>query len=303
MERFSKDRSKSAAKRFRTDITAIVYNGLVHDVPKHKVYGQIKAEINYFTSKTPGMTYRERGYLWATSLKAYSLCAKQAYYGLKKAKSAPTYQERLENRSNEAFKAIKTNFIGSTALSKATNDIINRVESRYKLSELDKNEGNSIFFLCDVHEPCADDHKNYQGRLYIKEDWELYVDDPVVAAKINAYLHNHPIMKTQTLEWVLGKKSSNKEASPYLITRPNCKHHLIPVSIDEVLSGSVKSLLKAKKLIHRHEPEQSAAERPYRAYKERLDTLHELYKVMPSEKLGKEIAETSKMAKKWGSMR
>lgn len=303
MKRLNKDRSRTAAKRFRTDITAIIYNGLTHNVPKRKVYQQIKREIAYFASENPGITFVERGYLWNTSLRLYSLSAKQAHFRLKQAKSGKTYQEILEKRSIAAFEVVKRNLIGSTVLSKAENDIINRIEARYKLEELQEIGKDSIFFLCDAHEPCAEDHKMYQGRLYIKEDWENYVDDPVVAGEINAYLHNHPVMQHQTLEWVIGERSENKDPSPYLLRRPNCKHRLEPVSIEEVLGASVRNLLIKKKMIHHHEPDRSAADRPYRAYKERLDTLHELYKVMPSEKLGKEIAETSKLAKKWGKMR
>lgn len=302
MKKFNKDRSRTAAKRFRADISAIIYNSLVHDVPKHKAYGLIKREIAYFTVENPGISLKERGYLWATSLKMYTLCSKQAHFGLKKAKSAITYQERLEKRSNAAFDAIKRNLIGSTALSKAENDIMNRIEARVKEENLFESGKDSIFFLCDVHEPCAKDHEMYQGRLYIREDWENYVDDPAVAAKINAYLHNHPLMKTQTLEWVLGLRSENKDPSPYLIRRPNCKHHLEPVSIEEVLHGSVRKLLMSKKMIHKHEPDRNAAERPYRAYKERLETLHALWRVMPSERLGKEIAETKRLASKWGKL-
>ena len=302
MAKYNKDRSRTASKQFKTDVTGIIYNSLVHDVPKHKVYGLIKREIAYFASENPGITLQEKGYLWSTALKMYSLSAKQAHFGLKQARRASTYQERLEKRSIAAFDVIKRNLIAGTSLSKATNDVINRVEARAKTADLEEKGEGSVFFLCDVHEPCAADHQAYQGRLYIKEDWELEVDDPKLAGEINAYLHNHPIMKTQTLEWVLGQKSSNKEPSPYLITRPNCKHHLMPVPVEEVLHGSVRKLLMSKKMIHKHEPERNAAERPYRAYKDRLDTLHNLWKVMPNEKLGKEISETNRLMKKWGRM-
>ncbi len=303
MKRFNKDRSRTAAKRYRTDITAIIYNGLTHDVPKRKVYQQIKREIAYFASENPGIQVVEKAYLWNTSLKMYTLSAKQAHFGLKQAKSGKTYEEVLKKRSIASFDVIKRNLIGSSELSKVENDIINRIESRWKMSELEEIGKDSIFFLCDAHEPCADDHKLYQGRLYIRENWENYVDDPEVAEKINAYLHNHPYMKKQTLEWVLGYKSENKEPSPYLIRRPNCKHRLEPVSIEEVLGASTRTLLMRKKMIHKHEKDQSAADRSYRAYSERLETLHALYRVMPSEKLGQEIKETSSLAKKWSRMR
>ena len=302
MNKFNKDRSRTAARRFRSDITAIIYNGLVHDVPKHKVYAQIRKELTYFASENPGIQLREKGYLWATALKGYSLSAKQAHLGLKKAKGASTYQERLEKRSKAAFDVVKRNLINATLLSKAENDVINRIEARYKAAELTGKMSESIFFLCDAHVPCAKDHEMYQGRVYIKENWELDVDDPATAAKINAYLHNHPLMKTQTLEWVVGEKSENKDPSPYLITRPNCKHHMIPVSIDEVLHSSTKKLLMKHKLIYKHQEERNDADRYYRAYKERSETLRDLWKVMPNESLAKEIAETNKLRQKWARL-
>ena len=303
MKRFNKDRSRAATKRFDTDISAIIYSGLVHDVPKRKVYAQIRREVAFLASECPGISIIEKGYLWSTALRAYSLSAKQAHFGLKKAKSGINYQKRLKMRSETAFKAVKHNLIASNELTKAENDVLNRIEAREKMSELENLGKESIFFLCDVHESCASDHKLYQGRLYIRENWELYVDDPQLAAQVNAYLHNHPYMRKQTLEWVLGLRSDNKDPSPYLVRRPNCKHKLVPVTIEEVLHSSVRKLLHTKKLIHDNEADRSAADRPYRAYKERLDTLKELWKVMPNEMLGKEIAETKKLAVKWGRIR
>lgn len=306
-KRLNKEHSRSVALRFKTEITALIYNSLVHDVPKHRVYGQIKREIAYFANGNPGISLKEKGYLWATALKIYSNCSKQAYSGLKNAKYEKTYAERVEKRSKAAFEVIKRNLINSTELSKAENDVLTRIETRYKDAKIDemlKSDTKRVFYLCDMHENCAKDHAAYQGRLYIREDWELYVDDKEVASKINAYLHNHPEMKVETLEWVLGYKSANKAESPYLVRRPNCKHQIVPIRTEEVLGMSVKKLLTKNNMIHKHpEPRQNDPERLYRAYRERKEALQALWQIAPSEILGKELSETKHLEKKWARMR
>ena len=302
MKKFNKDRSRAAAKRFRTDISAIIYNSLVHDAPKWKVYGLIKREIAYFSSESGGFGFKEKGLLWSTSLRMYTLCSKQAYLGLKKSKRAATYQERLKLRSIAAFDAIKEQLIDGRELPKAENLVMNRLESAQKdaeVREMLKLEKEDVFYLCDVHEPCAKDHAAWQGRVYIRADWELLVDDPEEASHIRAYLHNHP--GVVSVEWVLGL--TNDPKSPYLVRRPNCKHKLTPVSTEQVLGASVKKLLIRNKLIHKHEEvSYNDPIRFYRAYRERLDTLRDLYDIMPNEKLGKEIKETNSLVKKWARL-
>lgn len=302
MKTYNKDRLRSASRRYKADISGIIYNSLVHDVPKHKVYGLIKREIAYFAKESDGLSFKNKGLLWSTSVKLYSLCSKQAYLGLKNSKKASTYQERVKMRSESAFEAVKNNLIIGWLLPKALLSVENRLESDYKDAQIDEmlsSETERVFYLCDMHEPCASDHAKWQGKLYIRKDWEEMISDVVLGAKIQAYLHNHPDVRT--VEWALGLDGSKD--SPYLMRRPNCKHQLVPISTEDVLGSSVKKLLIKEKLIKKHERDSyNDPVRYYRAYKDRLETLRDLWDIAPSEKLGKEISETNRDMKKWARL-
>lgn len=113
-----------------------------------------------------------------------------------------------------------------------------------------------LFYLCSYHEKCAEDHKDYQGRLYIDRYWrsalEQYKELWWLIEPIEAYIKNH---RTLTMQEVVGDK-------PFLTTRPYCKHFFIPVDIWTVLTSSVSA-------IKREHPEavQGTGKKSYRQYR------------------------------------
>lgn len=93
-----------------------------------------------------------------------------------------------------------------------------------------------IFYLCSYHEKCAEDHKAYQGKIYIDRYWrsalEHYTELMWLIDPIEAYIKNH---NTLTMQEVVGNK-------PYITTRPYCKHFFIPVDVWTVLTSSVQAI-------------------------------------------------------------
>lgn len=93
-----------------------------------------------------------------------------------------------------------------------------------------------IFYLCSYHEKCAEDHKAYQGKLYVDRYWrsslEQYQDLWWLIQPVEAYIKNHSVM---TMQEVIGDK-------PYLTTRPYCKHFFTPVDVWTVLTSSVQAI-------------------------------------------------------------
>ena len=93
-----------------------------------------------------------------------------------------------------------------------------------------------LFYLCSYHEKCAEDHKAYQGKLYVDRYWkstlEQYPDLWWLVEPVQAYIRNHDLMTIQ-------EATSSK---PYLITRPNCKHFFIPIDIWTVLTSSLPAI-------------------------------------------------------------
>lgn len=95
-----------------------------------------------------------------------------------------------------------------------------------------------VFYLCSVHTGPAEDHKEWQGKIYVDRFWRSVMEGARCTAAqikgVEAYIRNHNIL---TLQEVVNHK-------PYLITRPYCRHFFIPVSTVEVLGSSLNSILK-----------------------------------------------------------
>lgn len=94
-------------------------------------------------------------------------------------------------------------------------------------------ESGVVFWLCSSHGDCADDHRDYQGKLYYDDSYTMMNLDERVKNKITAFIKNRGLMSIQKV----------KNEKPYLTTRPNCRHYFQPVSIEDALNVSVKSLL------------------------------------------------------------
>lgn len=101
-----------------------------------------------------------------------------------------------------------------------------------------------VFYLCSVHTGPAEDHKEWQGKIYVDRYWRSVLekhggtDTGTVHGDlikgIGAYIKNHNIL---TVQEVVNHK-------PYLITRPYCRHFFIPLSTEEVLGSSLNKILK-----------------------------------------------------------
>lgn len=90
-----------------------------------------------------------------------------------------------------------------------------------------------IFYLCSYHSDCANDHVDYQGKIYVDEAWESVVSADM-KEKVQDYIDAHKIDTIQNV----------RDGEPYLTTRPNCRHYFTPMSTEEVLGSSVKKMLK-----------------------------------------------------------
>ena len=90
---------------------------------------------------------------------------------------------------------------------------------------------NQIFFLCTVHDHCAPDHLEWQGKIYIDRFWRTKVSGEQYYAVLS-YVKNRRI---HTVQWVM-------KDPVWMTTRPNCKHYFIPLTVKEVLHSSPKSI-------------------------------------------------------------
>lgn len=92
---------------------------------------------------------------------------------------------------------------------------------------------NQIFFLCSIHDHPAEDHKMWQGLIYVDRFWRQKVSGQMYYAVLS-YIKNR---KIQTIQWVM-------HDPVWMTTRPNCKHFFIPLDTATVLHTSPKALLE-----------------------------------------------------------
>lgn len=177
-------------------------------------------------------------------------------------------------KMNDKIKHVINHEIGKTAENtKLTvlNDFIDR--SRKK---------NEYFYLASSHSDCAKDHVKYQGRLYVDNNAPDYV--------IN-YAKSRGLY---TLQWVLGSPA-------WFVTRPNCRHYFVSLSLAQVMGRTDKKLIKKYKThsdIGNREfqtPKSIAIDE----YKDRLRMLIGLYNVRPSKELKIKINKTRLLIEKW----
>lgn len=130
------------------------------------------------------------------------------------------------------------------ALGKAENyehlfKTVKRVDRDYKLKArkaktralLDRSD--TIFFICSKHSNCADDHKAYQGKVYVDRFWRTKVSGSDYYAVLS-YIRNRQIMTVQDVV----------KEPVYMTTRPNCRHYFVPLDTGTVLHSSVNKLVK-----------------------------------------------------------
>lgn len=91
-----------------------------------------------------------------------------------------------------------------------------------------------IFYLTSRHNDSAEDHKPYQGKLYVDAKWKTLIKDERLKAILEDFISKNV---PYTFQWLIGKPV-------WFITRPNCRHYYLPISVEEALNNSNIELLK-----------------------------------------------------------
>ena len=135
---------------------------------------------------------------------------------------------------------------------------------------------NIVFYVVNEFGDCADDHADYQGKMYYDEGFQDFPLRDEIKGLIQDHIQRNGLLSIQAV----------RDNEPYLTTRPNCRHKMKPVAIDRVLKESVEDIkddLGYKTKSYRPEnyeatKEQRYNERNIRKYKQRNLTYMALYK-------------------------
>ena len=138
------------------------------------------------------------------------------------------------------------------------------------------------FYLASSHNDCAEDHKDYQGKLYI---------DNKAPDDIKMYAMKHNI---KTIQWVM-------DSPVWFITRPNCRHYFVALTEKQAKYKPLKRLTKKYKTHNKEGDRDFATPRTIaiEEYEDRLKMLKALYNEYPIDKIKKEILKTQMLLKKW----
>lgn len=131
------------------------------------------------------------------------------------------------------------------------------------------------FFMASMHDDSAEDHKGWQGLLYV---------DANATGEARAYAIQH---KLKTVQWVTG-------GPVWFVTRPYCRHYFVQYSLAEVLKG-----VKPPRRKVGARPLQTPARVNVDYYTDRLQTYEAMYRYHKIPMLKNKIEKTKLLIKKW----
>lgn len=144
-----------------------------------------------------------------------------------------------------------------------------------------------VFYICDVFTNSADDHADWQGKMYYDERWKDFITNDNAIKEIQGIINKK---RMKTVQYIRGKPI-------YLTTRPNCRHRLVPISLEQAGLSSDKILDDLKLKTASYKPEnyedlqkQRYNERMIRKYKARVES---------NEKLGYDTTSDKTLVRIW----
>lgn len=156
-----------------------------------------------------------------------------------------------------------------------------------------------VFYLCNYFADSADDHKDFQGKYYYDKNWKSFKFSKETEDKIQAMINRYHMRSYQQVV----------DGPPYLTTRPNCRHTLTPIPLDQALKnnpaetgekyGLRKGTYKSKN--YKDLQTQRLNERNIRKYKARLENDIAMAKHMHSPQLSAQINRDKYLIKYWQS--
>lgn len=155
-----------------------------------------------------------------------------------------------------------------------------------------------VICLASWHADSAEDHKDAQGRFYVFQGWRSYVSDPEERRRIEDFIKRERVM---SVEDVMG-------APTYFITRPNCRHWMKAMTIDEAESAPITALLDKygmRRMVgergHRHPLPQAkiVAKRAIDKYSMRLAFHERLLKIRKTDQARRDVARDKGLIAKW----
>ena len=246
---------------------AIIYKGCLKKEPVSRIHKAL-----YDATINPKRKWPEEKYLLAVMIKASNRARKISAEGGLLASALFDYLKRIKV-SDKAKKVINHE----------TLRVAEENKSEILKSEIEGNRDNGKwFYMASSHGDCAEDHKPYQGRLYVDEK----APKEAIEYARKRGLH--------TLQWVMGDPA-------WFVTRPNCRHYFKALGLDQVVGKTDRKLTRKYHIYSKtgNYDMQTPKKRAIEEYEDRLNMLIEMYQEQPNEKIEADILKTRLLLKKW----
>lgn len=154
-----------------------------------------------------------------------------------------------------------------------------------------------VVYISSYFGDSADDHKNYQRKYYYDKDWRSFGYNEETTKKIEALINRYKMVSYQSVVY----------EPPYLTTRPNCRHTLRPVPLDDFFSSSPNKTAEDygmskgtyKTDNYKKLQEQRRNERMIRKYKTRLINDRKMQQNMNSPEMAEQIRQDHLLIAGW----
>lgn len=292
------DKLWSKLRNLEATCIGIIYNGLVHDVPKSKVLTELRNTI-VFVAQQNELAKKDFQLLWFAISQACHFSFKKASNSLsetRKKQKGLEYHQLLQMRSEKVY-PIMNQIIQERIISNPCTAVHRNVERVYKEKVIDSmlleaEEKVSPFFLASAHSGCASDHTMYQGKMYYDKNYPNYIHDRALLDQIEAYIRNHKCLSFQEV----------MKPPVYFMTRPNCRHYFKNIEIGEVLSSSVNSILMRHGMVSSGVKRITYSKAMMQGYQERYKVHLIMNRIMPCSLLFQDIKKDRLLIRKWSQL-
>ena len=212
----NKARLKSLIYNYEVRVVSVITDGVLRRRNKRDTLRDVKKEILRVR-----LNDDEKNEMWKFALMFHKHCI---------AAAARVVDEGI--RAKNVYTVLRKD---TPILEHQKNELANRVEYRSKMSELRKAfQDSDKFYYCTAHKNCAAGHRDYQGKVYYRR-LDNYSD-----AEMD-FIRENDLMAVEDVV----------DRPVWLVTRPNCKHKLVPVSFEtaqnHILDGEIPIVTDEKK--------------------------------------------------------
>lgn len=204
-----------------------------------------------FIKKQINEIKKNNKYLIESALATYENSVKKIYKLSKQQDLRKAIVDVIENNVDIGLKTVSHNgkkwgykeYMEMSVRNSIHNEIVNQ--------QLDMSiETKQIFYICNTFGNVANDHAAFQGKIYYNEAWESFGLKDEIYEKVRNLIRDKKLISYQAITDGTHKyiDAYGKERGVYLCTRPNCRHRMFPITIDQALNMSTKDLIDKFKL-------------------------------------------------------